>query len=455
MHENNFEDQVHNKMQQLGFDPSDAVWTAVEKEINKNKKRRKPLLILFFLSGLLLAGGGIYFGLNKNSSGKTIALQTSVNNVKTINKQSMSDSRAAEKQANKTMKPIINKNDQSIVKKADGKAGTNVNDQSAGKVTKTNRSSVSVLTNTEQRETETKNTQNVILPPAKMEPEKPGINSYDSADNIKKITAVGVKVAPKDSISEAKKAPPEKHKTSIWKFEITGGAGVSDIHQSLFKQANNTGPYYFTPITGVSGGAPAPVPVSSEINTGFSFIAGLTVDRYLSKRVSISAGLNYHYYSTHIQTGYAVDSPVAVFNSYSSLAPTYLVNGFYQNGAVHNYTNQYHFIELPVLVNFRLNKNDKLPVYWEAGLSLSYLISTNALFFDPNGNLYYQNKELFNKTQLSGVTSILIGIPVHKNELQLGPQLQYGFTGLLKSGAVSSQHLFYGGLKISYVLPWK
>ncbi len=88
MHENNFENQVHNKMQQLGFDPSDAVWTAVEKEINKDKKRRRPFLIIFFLSGLLLAGGGIYFALTKNSSDKIISTQTTKDNNEKISDQS-------------------------------------------------------------------------------------------------------------------------------------------------------------------------------------------------------------------------------------------------------------------------------------------------------------------------------------------------------------------------------
>ncbi len=247
--------------------------------------------------------------------------------------------------------------------------------------------------------------------------------------------------------------PSEKHKISLWKIAFTGGAGISDIHQSLFKQTNNMGSYSFAPITGASGASPIPVPVSSEINTSFSFIAGLTVNRYLSKRISISAGLNYHYFSTHIHIGNAVDSPITVYNnaSYNLSSQPYFINSFYQNGNVHNYTNQYHFIELPVSVNFQLNKSEKLPVYWEAGLSLSYLISTNALFFDSNGNVYYQNKELFNKTQLSGATSILVGIPIHKNQLQLGPQIQYGITGLLGTGG--SEHLFYGGLKFLTFYP--
>ena len=75
MHENNFEKRVQEKMDQLGFDPSDTVWTAIDKEINKEKRSRKPFFFLFFLSGLLLAGGGIYFGMVKNSANNIITSQ--------------------------------------------------------------------------------------------------------------------------------------------------------------------------------------------------------------------------------------------------------------------------------------------------------------------------------------------------------------------------------------------
>jgi Outer membrane protein beta-barrel domain len=455
MHENNFEDQVHNKMQQLGFDPSEAVWTAVEKEINRDKKRRKPLLIIFFLSGLLLGGVGIYFVLMKNSSDKIIAAQISKDHGETNNKPSVRSGQSAKLQTNTTTKTITNKNDQDDAKNANVQTGTNANDRNIKMVPKANQSNGSALMNAENKDAETNTIQNANHP-AKQEPDNTIANTYDSSGLKKNTASVMKKDFPKDSLSDPKKATHEKSKISLWKIEFTGGIGFSDIHQSLFKQSYNTGLYAFTPANG-SNASTAPVPAASEINTGFSFVAGVDLKRNLSKHISISAGLNYHFYSTHIHTGYAVDSSVTVYYNaaFSASSPSYLANGFYQNGVAHNYTNQYHFIELPVSVNFQLNKSKKLPVYWEAGLSLSYLIGTNALFFDPNGNLYYQNRDLFNKTQLSGTTSLLIGIPVHKNELQLGPQLQYGFTGLLKSGTTGSEHMFYGGLKISYVLPWK
>ncbi len=69
MREDEFEKQVREKMEQLGFDPSESVWTGVDKEINKEKKRRVPLFWLFLFSGLLLAGGSYYIIANKNTTG--------------------------------------------------------------------------------------------------------------------------------------------------------------------------------------------------------------------------------------------------------------------------------------------------------------------------------------------------------------------------------------------------
>ena len=60
MRENKFEKQVREKMDQLGFDPSDVVWAEVNRKINQEKKRRKPLFWIFLFSSLVLAGGGIY-----------------------------------------------------------------------------------------------------------------------------------------------------------------------------------------------------------------------------------------------------------------------------------------------------------------------------------------------------------------------------------------------------------
>jgi Outer membrane protein beta-barrel domain len=461
MHENNFENQVHDKMQQLGFDPSDAVWTAVDKEINKDKKRRKPFLIFFLFSGLMLVGGGFYLTTIKKPVNIKATGQESTSKKEIENKQPVVSDESGKTQSEtisgKTIDPTTvasstwKQSTGSVIIRSEKKrtASYGSMDLKEGNNNIPEQNSVTV-------KNEKNNTDIITQAPVIDKSELHQGNAVDSSQVIKATIAVEKKNTPVDSVSGLKKTRNEKQKISLWKIAFTGGLGFSDINQSLFKQANSAGLYSFGPAVNTPSGALGSIPVSSDINTGFSFSAGLAVSRNLSKRISLSAGINYHYYSTHIRTGDAVDSSAIANGSiYSLQLQPYSVNGFYQNGSTHVYTNQYHFIELPVTIIFQLNKSKRLPVFWEAGLSLSYLVSTNALFFDPNGNLYYQNAQMFNKTQLSGVTAVMIGFPIHKNELQIGPQLQYGITSLLKSGTANSEHLIYGGLKLSYIFSMK
>jgi Outer membrane protein beta-barrel domain len=449
MHENNFEKQVQEKMDQLGFDPSDAVWAAVDKEINKGKRRRRPFFILFFFSGLLIAGGGIYFGMIKNPSTNIIAGQQHKGKKENQDEQSegkVQSSRQQEiamngKQSGET--PFINSVN-------NNKWPANTVDYNGNKSNNSEKNIIVIKSGSD-------NIEGKNLAITKAEPQKSGNSELDSS--AKKPMAAAENKMAIDSSPALKTASVEKKKvkTSLWKIGFTGGAGISNTNQSLFKQSNTTGLYYIPANVNVGTGAAAPVPVSSEINPGFSFSLGIFVSRNLSKRISISTGLNYHYYSTHVYTGYAVDSPIIVYNpvyypgSSTLSGASYTINSYYRNGSNYSYTNSYHFIELPLTADFQLNKSLKLPVYWEAGLSVSYLLNSNALHFDPNGNLYYQNAELFNKIQLNGATAIMIGFPINKSEMQIGPQLQYGLTGLQKSGSGNPQHLFYTGLKISFI----
>jgi hypothetical protein len=464
MHENNFEKQVQEKMDQLGFDPSDAVWAAVDKEINKGKRHRRPFFILFFFSGLLIAGGGIYFGMIKNSSTNIIAGQQQKGKKENQDEQSAGKVQSKESQGTGLNSKTVYVNDQKTAKNLKRKQNSeailtksgigntipdNMKDINKGENNKPEK--YPIVLRSGKNNTEEKN-----LAITKAEPEKSGISELDSSAK-KPMPAAENKMAI-DSSPTLKTASVEKKKIkpSMWKIGFTGGAGISNTNQSLFKQSNVTGLNYSPANVNLNIGAAAPVPVSSEISPGFSFSAGVFVSRNLSKRISISAGLNYHYYSTHVYTGYAVDSPTIVYNPVSypgspTLSGAYAINSYYRNGSKYSYTNSYHFIELPLTADFQLNKSLKLPVYWEAGLSVSYLLNSNALHFDPNGNLYYQNAELFNKIQLKGATAIMFGFPINKSEMQIGLQLQYGLTGLQKSGSGNPQHLFYTGLKISFI----
>jgi hypothetical protein len=265
----------------------------------------------------------------------------------------------------------------------------------------------------------------------------PGLN-----ETTKTVTA--------DSVSDIKtiKDKSQKTKKSNWSVGFTAGAGVSNVNQSLFKSQNTadlSASLYNTPANNV--GTPASMHTPTESSAGFSFNLGVYVKRNLSKRISASAGLGYHYYSTRMHTGISVDSVYMVNFSYLQAA---MVNSYYRNGDGHEFTNQYHFIELPVNISFQLNKSRKNPVNWEAGMSLAWLVSTNALHFDPYNNVYFENSQLFNQVQWHAVTSLMVGFPFHDHTIQIGPQVQYGLTGLLKNSGSNPGHLTYFGLKCTF-----
>jgi hypothetical protein len=451
MHENNFEKQVREKMDHLGFDPSGAVWTGVDKEINKEKKRRRPLFWLFFFSGLLLAGGGYYFVASKNSS-KTIAnpiLQSEINKKQERLSASQVEISTNEKKKENSAGKKLSEGNGKWVQPSDFKTGNarlnklvSKGDNLPGQITNNGLNGKGLK-------------DSIILNPGKDELSTGGEGGtgkkMDSSAENKITTPAMVKSSLKDSVTNGKIASEknQKKKSSSWKIGFTGSAGISNINQSLFTSAYTSYPAYAAnPPAGSTMGATGGFYGSSNLSAGFAFGVGVFVNRNLSKRISFSAGMNYRYYSTKINTGNKVDSSIYV---YTGSVQSYPVNSFYRNAGGNTYINQYQFVELPLSVNFQLNRSNKTPVIWDAGLSLAWLVSSNALHFDPYSNVYYKNNQLFNKTQINTATAILVGFNLHHAELQLGPQLLYGLTGLLKGSTASPEHLFYFGLKVSII----
>jgi len=467
MHENKFEKQVREKMDELGFDPSESVWAGVDKEINKGKKRRRPIICFFIFLGLFLVAGGYYFGSDNSNSGvrKTGRNQKSQDTLQGRPTVPVVEEISGEKAKNET---------------AETSAGANTNKQRgqntgsvSGQQLKRNGPEQNLTTGMK----EVSRVENNRQEKGNHEKNETGISSFDSASATSPPVVAENKTAVKDSVpgiaenkTTVKDSVPgiAEDKTSVkdsvpgiaaagakkkenplaWRVGFNGEIGFSNTYQSLFQSSypansaayggNSSG----NPGTGSSNYTAYPV-----VRAGLSFAIGAFASRQLSKRISLSAGLGYHYYSTKINTGDFIDSSIAVSSPYLQSA----VNAFYRNGQDRSYTNQYHFIELPVSANFQLNKNERLPVIWEAGFSLSYLVSSNALHYDPSANVYFQNNQLLNRTQFSLGTALLIGFHIHHDELQIGPQFQYGLTGLMKDGTGESRHLSYGGLKISYI----
>jgi hypothetical protein len=132
--------------------------------------------------------------------------------------------------------------------------------------------------------------------------------------------------------------------------------------------------------------------------------------------------------------------------SYSN-QPVRLQN-YYQNGNTNKYTNNYHFISLPVAIEYQLLKN--IPLSLHAGVSLNRLVSTNALLNNSNSSIQFENDKAWNKTQLHSFSGLQFHFFKNKSfSFKAGPFLQYSLTPLEKN-TNRKQFLSVAGLQTQF-----
>lgn len=281
-----------------------------------------------------------------------------------------------------------------------------------------------------------------------------------TADSLSELpVAKMIDSALTDINTSSKKALENKYNRKKLKWGVEASAGISNINKGSLLSGVFSGHNALVAdvaenrFTVPNSNASAPVVYkSSPVEKGFSFSAGAFLHRDISRRFSIVTGLRYNYASNHNQVGRRVDSSVTVQNTSGSMK----LNQYYRSAGTTKttkYTNRYHFVELPLTLHVQLNNSNRLAVLWNGGLSLSYLVSTNALHFDSRTGIYYRDNSLFNKLQASFSTGFSVSMfskssmPVH-----IGPQVQYGLTNLLQKEISDSRHLLYFGLNTRFYL---
>ena len=209
---------------------------------------------------------------------------------------------------------------------------------------------------------------------------------------------------------------------------------------------------FYGPGSNANGGVLASPP--SDVKPGVAFKAGLTIMKPVSRRFDIAAGLLYSYSSDHIRIGKS-------FSSYITYNNRDFLNIQAQSTAVSgkntDYTNKYHFIELPVSAYFKLTGKWKRPLIWNAGVSVSQLISSNALLYDAAlGGVYYDGKRDINKTQLNLSTGFSLRFYNNSGwQWNIGPQIYLSATKLFNNAYDENKHPVYGGLHMQVLLPTK
>ena len=503
MQDHEFEDQVHQKMEELSLSPSGAVWNNVEDQLHKKERKRRIFWFSFLFAVILSAG---YFSVHHYSlSERTILISNNnkaahiSDNGQNINKSvpGKNISKINAKAAEKALIPMPEKTNKEIDAGNAIKnhllplpglevhaAGSALVSENVKKYSlplgskhlsgeKTRKAAPAQLSNKYQvyrnsgrvAKSEFMSEKNDMPKVLKERIPSPDLTVNQASeisikeplpalitaiDPVKKFFQTGITVAGYTAASSHAIKIPKK-RNLVWGMSFQAGKtaiSAGKINSFFAGTMADNYAYASLPVRSNSGGnITAPIGKPSPLHAGLGLSAGFFIRKQFSRRLALSSGINYTLFTTSVKTGEKVDSTVRFSFSADK------ANEFFRSGNGYQYINRYHFIELPVLLQVQINNGAKTPLIWEAGVSLSQLLASNALHYNDSIPGYYKNNHLFNKTQLSLVTGLHLQLfSGSSNPVRVGPQLQYGITHLVPEAVNKNNHLLQYGFKISSVI---
>ena len=469
MQEQKFEEKVRLKMDELSFIPSDPVWVKVEEEIKNRKEKRRFFLWLF---PFLVVSGLVYYFI-KNVAGSTALDNTAVTS-------SSKETKTYQNHGPKNVTP------NSLLEKAKLRAGSGSqhspisNRERSSKMgeiykafshknspNRLNAGTISGQINDVER-----------LLKAPLEPGKNKVpetvvdkNTIDTGIASKREYTTGAGLVDSiritSALADSIHAPivdtiatnndvvqQKKHAKKRWIISISSSLGATGVSTSALAFSNGSKATVYQSAARdnffTSSASFPNAPMSnlrsvvldkgpSKIRSNLGFSAGIGLDKKINSRFGFSSGLQYTHFSTLTFIGRKVQS------SFVS------ANNFYLNNSLgaKDYITRYHTIELPLSFNWQVMPQQPLKFY--AGIAMRYLVSTNALQYDAAMNIYYKDKSLYRKTQISALTGFDYSVlKMGKNSLSLGPKLGFQLTNLLRSTVYGQQHLYFAGINTSF-----
>lgn len=257
-----------------------------------------------------------------------------------------------------------------------------------------------------------------------------------------------------DSATTTKAATPATPKKIKWMLDLSAGIS-SSTEGALIKTSNPMADQLYSASPIISNGslsqATAP---PSAINPGFSFRVGWLGELKLNKRSSLISGLQYAYKSNHIQVGAYKDTSFS-FSNFASQSVR--VNAVYRGWDRKDYTNHYHFIQLPIIYQLQLGKGNKLPVMWNIGAGLNYLVANKSLLYSSaQGGMYYKDKDAYNRFSFNLNTAFYLKFgSQRKFSWMVGPEVSLDMSRLVKDAYGNKQYLLYGGVTGRIYIPKK
>jgi len=500
MPENEFDKKISSEMQELKFKPSEQVWLRVEERI-KTKKKRRIFVVIFLLAGLALLGywqRTNLFGGQKNDIATKVTTDSpgekqkeensqSTNEInssttkqktqpteskeiknttgKTVNdKQSDSGSVIDKKDIavsknniskQKKSKEEINEKPVSVKTKKDNKPEASVAIVSANSKTKSkvvDDKSKDLKTDTETiAKKEDLNQSEVKLVDSKIDSAK--VVTLEQEKNVTATDTLLKTDQTKDTPPQTVKKGPAEKKWK-WGLHITPGISSLNDNEISFGGLKSADAFAYQNPVGSGTGAPPPARQKpSDVKAGFALQVGAFAQRQLSSRTSLAVGLQYGYYSNVLHIGNKRSS-LSGTTQLSTLLDRNANQVYNAGGDTTKYTNGYHFIELPFLFQWQLNKNKTKPFIWSTGFTIGQLIASNAIMYDTVFNgVYYKNTSQLNKTQFSLSTGFSWTIANNKQvQWNLGPVADLHLSKLIDNPFENKRYLFFVGLRTGVYL---
>jgi hypothetical protein len=454
MEENKFEKQVQQKMDELRIHPSDSVWKRIEVSIEKKKSPNRGLFLLVLLFFVFLAGGYLLWNTVQHSV-KEVSNSEKINSEKN-NEISIKEDKDTQAKTNVTPGSINQKNNKvgntTLMKNTNKNSSQHYNLSAAKRIIKINSGEKATIVLSKQQEvndevSENADTKPSIVQPAEIQSENEKIkaeikdSAYDilNTDSLSKPPSLhDEKAKVKDTLKQILTSPETaKHsKKNKWKPGILISAGISGVGNNFLGLVNSAPYDYLNSPAAGQGTGPRASAWPSGTRSAFGFMAGVFAERNVSAKIKLVTGINFKSFNTSNKVGIRNDT-TRFYNSQNS---------------INTYKNHYNFIELPVTLKIQIGRGKNIPLFWQGGLVVSELVSSNALQFNPVSGLYYTNNSIFNKTQIGLNTSISAALLSNqKNSVLIGPYFYYGASRLANEGLYNKKHFVFTGLRTEII----
>ncbi len=436
---NQFEKDMHEKMEELRISPSASVWENVDKRL-KTARRKKRFIWIGLLCLFLVSAWIIFYSPSKTDRHQAVESRKIIDSTT----------------GSRTMEPNFHKNeieyaDGAATEKGNTVAGEKVMAAINGKHSTSRKNYIQselLHSHTTSVDTTGMKTESELLDDGKAEELKPlpgdGLivfrdayagdtsthKNYFNMEPEAPSMMLSEVNGPTDSIpGDAKNRENLKQKNRRWEIGFSVHPGLT-LTGNLFSENKNSSGFYN------SGGTPPPIvepPVGYpfDIKNNFGFEAGAYIRKPIAERLSLTAGLNYQYFSALVKISETVQS------------------GNYNYMRTYQSRNGFHHIAIPI--GIQADPGNKGFISWDVGFSVTRFIGSNALNIDSA--LTFHDNKVFNKINFGLNGALLFSVLNNANyRFSLGPYYYFNLNRIAGAGIYKDDRFSLIGLKAQLLL---